>query len=170
MKNTRKIILLSILPLVFGFQGCTINYSFSGASTEGLETLNVQYFPNRAPIIVPTLSQEFTDAMIEKMRSQTNLILVNGPADATFEGEIRDYSTKSVAITGDDRPAKNRLTISVRIKFTNLVDPDLSFDQTFSRYEEYGATDNLPSIQATLIDDITEQIIEDVFNKAFVNW
>ncbi|MFW5710127.1 MAG: LPS assembly lipoprotein LptE, partial [Bacteroidota bacterium] len=104
MKNTRKIILLSILPLVFGFQGCTINYSFSGASTEGLETLNVQYFPNRAPIIVPTLSQEFTDAMIEKMRSQTNLILVNGPADATFEGEIRDYSTKSVAITGDDRP------------------------------------------------------------------
>ena len=163
-----KYLVILVIPVLF--QGCTVNYSFSGASTEGLKTLNIQYFPNRAPIVVPTLSQQFTDALIEKMRSQTSLILVNGSADATFEGEIRNYATRSVAIQGDDRPAKNRLTIEIRVKYTNLADPDLSFDQTFSRYEEYGATENLSAIQGRLIESIIEQIIEDVFNKAFVNW
>ena len=162
---------LFILTITLIFSSCGI-YSFTGASIDytKMKTLSVHYFPNRAEIIVPTLSQQLTDALIDKFRSQTKLRLVNGSADGVIEGEITGYFTLSGAIQGNDKPAKNRLTMTVRVKYTNSAQPEYSFDQQFSRYEEYASSQNITSIESQLILSLLDQLTEDIFNKAFVNW
>lgn len=166
----------SILPVVviasvlITIQGCKIKYSFSGASTTGLSSISVQYFQNRASLVQPGLSQNLTDALIDKCKAQTNLKIVNGLGDANFEGEISDYNTKPLTVSADATAAMNRFTITVKVKYTNSADPDLSFEQSFSRYEDYNSSLDLSAVEAELSDDIIKLIVEDIFNRAFVNW
>jgi len=150
--------------------GCKVSYSFSGASTEGLKSVSVQYFQNRASLVQPGLSQNLTDALIDKCKAQTNLSVVNGLGDVNFEGEISDYYTRPLTVSADATAATNRFTISVKVKFTNAVDPDLSYEQSFSRYEDYDSSLDLSQVEAELSEKIIEMIVEDIFNRAFVNW
>ena len=135
-----------------------------------LKTVSVQYFQNRAPLVQPGLSQYITDALIDKCKGQTNLKFINGIGDVNFEGEISDYNTRPLTVAADARAAMNRFTITVKVKFTNAVDPDLSFEQTFSRYEDYDSNLDLSQVEKELSDKIVEMIVEDIFNQAFVNW
>ncbi len=96
--------------------------------------------------------------------------LIQGTGQVSFSGEIRNYDTKPTAITGAETAARNRLTISVRVVYTNAVEPELDFDTNFSRYEDYDSSSNLADVENELIDLIVEAIVEDIFNKAFVNW
>jgi hypothetical protein len=163
-------LLILIAVLVTFIQSCKVSYSFTGASTQGLSTVSVQYFQNRANLVQPGLSQNLTDALIDKCKSQTDLRITNGLGDANFEGEITDYNTRPYTVSADAEAAVNRFTITVKVKFTNAVDPDLSFEQSFSRYEDYDSSLDLSQVEDELSAKITEMIIEDIFNRAFVNW
>ncbi len=162
--------LIIVAVLILTVNACKVTYSFSGASTEGLESVSIQYFQNRASLVQPGLSQSLTDALIDKCKSQTNLTVINGLGDANFEGEISDYNTKPLTVSADATAAMNRFTISVKVKFTNSMDPDLSYEQTFSRYEDYDSSLDLSNVEADLSTKIIEMIVEDIFNRAFVNW
>jgi len=156
------------LPL---YQGCKVSYSFSGVTiAPEIKTCSVQNFPNRAPLVQAQLSQKFTDALKDKIQAQTSLSLINGFGDVDFSGEIRNYETRPTAITKDETAALNRLTISVRVKFTNTHDPEQDFDTSFSRYEDYDSSKDLSQVEDELINLILEVLIEDIFNRAFVNW
>lgn len=159
----QTILLLLMLP------GCGI-YSFSGASTTGLSTVSIQYFQNRASLVQPGLSQYITDELTDKCKAQTNLAIVNGLGDANFEGEIIDYNTRPHTVSADANAAVNRFTIGVRVKFTNVADPEKSFEQTFSRYEDYSSLSDLSEVESQLSERIVEMLVEDIFNAAFVNW
>jgi len=163
--------MLRVLPvMLLALQGCGI-YSFSGASISPLiKTFSTQYFQNRASLVQPGLSQYLTDALIDKCKSQTNLEYINGTGDVNFEGEITDYNTRPLTVSADANAAVNRFTISVRVKYTNTVDPDLSYEQVFSRYEDYDSALDLSQVEKELSDKIVEMIVEDIFNRAFVNW
>jgi len=87
-----------------------------------------------------------------------------------FEGEITDYNTKPLTVAADAQAATNRFTITVKVKFTNSVEPDLSYEQTFSRYEDYPSEKDLSTVEKSLSDKIIELLIEDIFNRAFANW
>ena len=151
--------------------GCKVSYSFSGASiSPSIKTLSVQYFQNRAALVQPGLDQKFTDALSDKCKSQTNLEIVSNLGDVSFEGEISEYKTMPLTVAADAYAAMNRFTVTVRVKYTNSVDTDLSFDQTFSRYEDYDSSLNLSDVEQDLVEKIVEMIVEDIFNKAFVNW
>jgi hypothetical protein len=164
--------LLFILILIVAFfYGCRVTYSFSGASISALtKTFSVQYFQNRAPLVQVGLSQYITDALIDKCKSQTKLKYVNSIGDVNFEGEISDYNTRPMTVAADAQAATNRFTITVKVKFTNAIDPDLSFEQTFSRYEDYSSNLDLSAVEKELSDKIVEMLVEDIFNQAFVNW
>jgi len=165
-----NMMIISVFAWVIMLYGCSIKYSFTGASTEGLSTVSVQYIQNRASLVQPQLSQFITDALIDKCKAQTSLGITTGIGDVNFEGEITDYNTRPLTVAADAQAATNRFTISVRVKFTNAVAPDLSFDQTFSRYEDYNSNLDLAQVEKELSDKIVELLIEDIFNKAFVNW
>jgi len=162
--------LLFVLVGAAAFYGCTVSYKFTGASTAGLKTFSVVYFQNRAPLVQPGLSQNLTDALIDKCKAQTNLKYTTSLGDASFEGEISDYNTRPLTVAADAQAATNRFTISVKVKFTNAVNPDNSFEQTFSRYEDYSSNLDLSAVEKELSDKIIEMLVEDIFNQAFVNW
>ncbi len=159
------------IALLITISSCKVTYSFSGVniSSEVL-TYSVDYFPNRAAIVQAQMSQLFTDALMDKIQSNTSLDLSTGGGDVQFSGEINRYETRPTAITGQEKAARNRLTIAVRVKYTNLVEPELDYDTSFSRYEDYDASKNLTDVENELIDLIVEDLIEDIFNKAFVSW
>ena len=103
-------------------------------------------------------------------RTQTNLNFVSDVGDVDFQGEITDYDTRPLTVSGDALAAMNRFTITVKVKFTNAIEPDLSYEQNFSRYEDYAGDKELSSVEDDLVEKIVEQLIDDIFNKAFVNW
>lgn len=153
------------------FTGCKVSYSFSGASiSPSVKTFGVQYFQNRAPLVQPGLAQYITDELIDKCKSQTNLKFVNNVADVNFEGEITDYTTRPLTVAADAMAAMNRFTITVKVKYTNSVEPELSFEKSFSRYYDYDSNLDLSQVEKEYSAKITEMIIEDIFNEAFVNW
>ena len=164
--------LLSVLFItVCIHQSCKVSYSFTGVSINPqIKTVSIQYFDNRAPIVQPQLSQIFTDALRDKVQGQTNLTLVTSYGDVDFSGEIKNYETRPQAITGNEKAALNRLTVTVRVKFNNEIEPEKSFDTSFSRYEDYDSSKDPSSVEGELINLIVEQLMEDIFNKAFVNW
>lgn len=167
-----NILLMSVLVVIISLlSSCTVSYSFRGATiAPEIQTFSVQYFQNRAPVVQAQLSQIFTDALRDRIEGQTRLELVTGFGDVDFSGEIENYETRPTAITGDEVAALNRLTITVRIKYTNSFNPDESFDTNFSRYEEYPSSQSLADVEEELIESIVDQLINDIFNRAFVNW
>jgi hypothetical protein len=170
----QKIIYIILVSGYIFISGCTVSYKFTGASiSPQVKTVSVQYFQNRASLVQPGLSQRITDALIDKCKAETNLKYVNplsGSGDVSFEGEITDYSTKPLTVGADARAASNRFSISVRVKFTNVIEPDYSYEQTFSRYADYDSNLDLSQVESKLSDDIVKMIVEDIFNQAFVNW
>jgi hypothetical protein len=166
-----KTFAMIMLPLVLVIPSCKVTYSFSGVNiSPEVTSYSVQYFPNRAALVQAQLSQVFTDALIDKIQSNTSLELTTDGGDVEFSGEITNYVTRPTAITGDEVAAMNRLTITVRVKYTNYIEPELDFDTSFSRYEDYSSTQNLSNVESELITLIVENLIEDIFNKAFVSW
>jgi hypothetical protein len=163
------VILLMTTSLIFS--ACSTSYSFTGASiSTDIKTVSIQSFPNRAAIFQPILGQEFTEALKDKFSSQTSLNLTNGSGDLNFEGEIRDYRVEPLAIQQNQTASLNRLTIVVRVKFSNTKNPKLDFDTSFSRFEDYESSKSLDSVEKELIKQIVKQLIDDIFNKAVVNW
>jgi len=166
-----KIIILSFIAVFILLTGCKVSYSFSGASiSPQIKTLSVQNFLNRAALVQPGLDQRITDELIDKCKAQTSLEVVSNLGDVNFEGEITEYKTNPLTVAADAYAAMNRFSITVRVKFTNSVDTDLSFDQSFTRYEDYDSNLDLSAVEQDLVEKIVELIIEDIFNKAFVNW
>jgi hypothetical protein len=142
----------------------------SGANTGTLKTVSVDYFANRAALAPPTLSQYFTEEMKDLCERQTNLNLVSGTGDAHFEGEITAYSTRPMAISGGDQVELTRFTIGIRVRYTNIMDDEWSFENTFSQYRDYESKLSFEAVRAELTEEIIEEIAEDIFNRAFVNW
>jgi hypothetical protein len=164
--NLSLVILVCILILT----GCGI-YSFSGASiSDEVKTFSVQYFQNRASLVQVGLSQAFTNELIDKCKSQTNMKYVTGTGDVNFEGEITDYNTRPYTVAADAQAASNRFTITVKVKFTNSIQPEYNYEQSFSRYQDYNSSVDLSSVEKELSEKIVLEIIEDIFNQAFVNW
>ncbi|NOZ48322.1 MAG: LptE family protein [Chlorobi bacterium] len=166
-----KKLLFIIIIIGFWSTSCKINYSFTGASiSPEVKTVSVQYFPNMARLVNPNLSQVFTESLKELFLSQTNLNLVNNVGDLNFEGEITYYDTKPIAIQGNETAALNRLTIKIKVRFSNALDPEKDFATTFSRYADYESSKNLNDVEEDLVLEIIEQINDDIFNKSVANW
>lgn len=151
--------------------GCTGGYSFTGASIPpGAKTISVATFPNYASTVNPQLSQKLTDELMQMFSSQTSLNVTNAEGDLQVSGEITGYDTRASALSSSDEVSMNRLTVTIRVKFINSIDPEADFEQTFSRYRDYAATQDFSAVENSLVSEIVTELCEDIFNKAVVNW
>ena len=165
-----KYFVLMLLLLTVNLSSCGV-YSFTGASiSPDVKTVSIAYFQNRASTIQPSLSQLFTEKMKDKFVSQTTLTLTNTPGDLQFDGSITDYFTQPMAIQGNEQAALNRLTINVKVKFVNTKDEKQSFETSFSRFADYDSRQNLALVENDLMNEICNQLVDDIFNKAVINW
>lgn len=165
----KKLAFLASLALLFS--GCTLSYSFTGASIPPeARTISISHFPNEAQLVNPTLSSTFTDALRDRFATQTRLDLVGSNGDLVIDGRITGYTIQPTAIQSNDVAAQNRLTITVKVTFTNKFDENQNFEESFSRFEDYASSSDLNAVQESLVATITEALVDDIFNKAVVNW
>lgn len=163
-----KLKYLIILPILFA-SSCGI-YSFSGVNLEGAKTISFGYFDNAAPIVNPNLSQSFYDEMTKRFVNQTSLNYIPRNGDIYFEGKIIDYSVKPIDLKAGDVAAYNRLTITVKITYKNFKNPKTNFEKNFSWYADYESSSLLSDVEDQLVSEITQKIVDDIFNASVVNW
>jgi hypothetical protein len=150
--------------------GCGV-YSFTGASiSPDVKTISILQFQNNAPLVQPTLGQSLTLALRDKFASQTNLSIVKSNGDLNIEGEITNYVVQAVSVQANQQAALNRLSITIKVKFTNKKNDKQDFESIFSRYKDYNSQLDLSTVEKGLIDEINKELVEDIFNKAVVNW
>ncbi len=163
------LILTICCVLLLPVAGCRV-YSFSGASIEG-KNINIHQLENRARNIVPSLSPTLTQKISRRILSQTGLKpTTSDDADYDITGKITTYEVTVTAAQSVQVATKNRLTIAVEITFRNKLNEKADFTQTFTRFSDFNASQILQSVEAALIEDIGNQLADDIFNKAFVNW
>ena len=171
MQQNKIAIGFLVIACILLSTACKVGYSFTGASlSPDVKTISVQNFPNYAPIVQPTLSRSFTERLKDKFVSQTSLTLVNKDGDLNFEGSVIGYATSSIGIQANEIAAQNRLTITLSVKFTNKKDEKQNFEQQFSKFANYNSSLTLSSVEADLIKQINEQLVDEIFIKAASNW
>ena len=167
----KRILLSLIVAFTLFATACTVKYSLSGASIPpDAKTFSVAYFPNNAPMVAPILSATLTDELTQRFASRTSLVQVEEGGDFAFEGEIVGYSSTTSSVSSGDYALQNRLTISVKVKFTNAIDDKMSFNKNFSAYADYDSTKLLTEVESELIPQIVEQLVTDIFQAAASNW
>ena len=133
--------------------GVAIKYSLSGASIPpDAKTFSVAYFPNNATMVAPILSSTLTDALVDMFTRRTRLMQVEEGGDFAFEGEIVNYTSTTASVSSDDYALLNRLTITVKVRFTNALDEKMSFNRTFQAYEDYDSTKLLTEVEGEIIN------------------
>lgn len=162
--------MLLVLILTCALVGCKV-YSFTGASIEpGTKTVRVVQIENSAALVVPSLSQKMTLQLKNKFLNSTSLEQTTTDPDLDFSGEITNYTVTPMSAQAGETAALNRLTITVNINHINKINPDKSWETSFSKFSDFDANVDLSTVQEKLMDDITEQLAEAIFNKAVVNW
>ena len=177
MKRYR--IVVALLIAVMGlFPSCSV--SLSGASIPGeMKNIYVGYFENTAPLVVSNLSQAFTEALKNRIRSQTRLVLTQNPevgaaaTGASLTGAITSYTLAPVSVqatNNNQAPIANatRLSITVNVKYANAFEKKYNYEQSFTRFVDFSG--DLAAQEQTLIQRINQQLTEDIFNRAFANW
>ena len=166
----RKLLAILAVLLLSGC-GVAIKYSLSGASIPpDAKTFSVAYFPNNATMVSPILSSTLTEALVDMFSRRTRLQQVEEGGDIAFEGEITNYTSVTASVSSDDYAVLNRLTITVSVRFTNAIDETKSWSKSFSAYEDYDSTQLLTEVEGTLIPDIVDKLVTDIFMASASDW
>lgn len=162
-------LLVLILPVILLCSGCGV-YSFTGASIEG-KTINIHTFDNRARNVVPSLSPNLTSKIRSRILTQTGLTPVtSNEPDYDITGTITGYEVTVSGVANTQTATQNRLTITLSIVFKNKLNPKADFTQAFTRFADFPASQTVQAVEASLMETIGNQLADDIFNKAFVNW
>lgn len=164
-------VVVALAITVLLVQSCGI-YSFTGTSIQPeVKTISIPFFEYKALKVNPSLSNQLTEALQEKFRRFTRLELVDEEGDLEVVGTVVGYDVRATAITASEQAAQNRLTVSVKVSFTNRKFPEESFpEKSFSAYSDFDATQTLDAVESTLCDEIVEKLCEDIFNGTVANW
>src|ERR1051325_194548 len=169
--NRRPVTMALALLFTILLPSCHISYGFStGKPQDGAKTVSVQFFQVNATLAKPTAGQTFTEALKDVMQSQGKMELVTKGGDYDFSGAIVGYAVTPVSLQAGDQAAANRLTMTVSVKFTNLKDEKKNFEKNFSRFFDFKSNQSLSSVEDELINDITKQLVQDIYNKALGSW
>lgn len=161
----------SLIIAVFLVQSCGI-YSFTGTSIQpDVKTVTIPYFEYKALKVNPMLSAQLTEALQEKFIRLTKLELVDDEGDLEVVGAVTGYDVRATAINASEQAAQNRLTVSVKVSFTNRKYPEESFpEKSFSAFADFDAMQQLDAVESTLCEEIVEKLCEDIFNGTVANW
>lgn len=167
---TKKLSILLLLALIFN--GCIISYKFNGASIDYSKTKSIAIadFPNVAALVYPPLSSSLSDGIRDIFQRQTRLQVTRRGGDLELEGEITDYQLTPMAVSADSYSAETKLTIRVRVRFTNNVNPEESFEKTYTAYQTFDASQMLNDVQEELCNTMITEIADQIYNDTVAKW
>ena len=162
--------ILSVLALLLS--SCAVSYKFNGASIDysKTRTIKISDFPNHATLVYPPLSANLTDGIKDLFQRQTRLQITSETADLELEGEITDYRITPMAISADSYSAETKLTITVRVRFTNNTDESANFEKTYSAFQTFDSSQMLTDVEAELSNVIITEISESIYNDTVAKW
>ena len=169
MKGRISIVLIGIAVML---QGCAISYKFNGASIDYQTTksISIADFPNQAALVYPPLSSNLTEALRDIYSRQTRLEVTRKGGDLELEGEITGYQLTAMAISADSYAAETKLTITVRVRFTNNNAPEDDFEKTYSAYQTFDSNKLLTDVQDELCAVMVQEIAESIYNDTVARW
>lgn len=163
---------LLLAVLIFTFSSCTISYKFNGASIDYTKTrsISIADFPNTAELVHPPLSQEFSEKLRDVYTKQTRLQVLKKGGDMHLEGEITGYALTPMAISADTYASETKLTITIKVRFTNNKNPTEDFEKTYSAYQTFDSNLMLNDVQDELLKTMIDEITDNIYNDTVARW
>ena len=151
---------------------CTVSYKFNGASIDysKIKSISISDFPNMAELVYPPLSQEFSEALRDIYTHHTQLKVLQQGGDLHLEGEIVDYQLTPMSISADTYAAETKLTISIKVRYTNSKNPSDDFEKTYSAYQTFDSSKMLTDVEEELVKEIITEITENIYNDTVAKW
>lgn len=170
--NLRFIAVSMALVMAFVINSCRISVKMNGSALDYniYKTIHVSEFPIRAALVYPPLQQMFENQLLDYIDKNTRLQTTDANADLEMEGEITGYSLSPQAVAEDGYASQTRLTITVRVKYTNNKEDNKDVDQTFSAYRDFDSSLMLTDVQDGLCDEISKELVELIFNATLGDW
>jgi len=170
LKHTSIILVAILISLVL--DGCAISYKFNGASIDyaTTKTISIADFPNMAPMVYSPLSQQLSEEIRDLFARQTRLEILRKGGQLELEGEITGYSIAAMSISSDSYAAETKLTITVKVRFTNNIEPSESFEKTYTAYQTFDSNKLLTDVQDELCSIMVTEIAESIYNDTVAKW
>lgn len=170
MGYRHKHILLLVFLLVL--QACSVSYKFNGASInyQTTKSISIADFPNNAALVYPQLSNMLSETIRDQYVRQTRLQVLTKGGNLELEGEIVGYELTPMAISADSYASETKLTLTVKVSFTNNVAPEESFERTYSAFQVFDATKLLTDVQEELCNTMVAEIAENIYNDTVARW
>ena len=161
-----------LVALTIAMNGCSISYKFNGASIDYSKTrsISVADFPNNAALVYAPLSNNLSNAIRDIYQRQTRLEVLRRGGNLELEGEITGYTLTPMAVSADSYAAETKLTLTVRVRFTNNVAPEESFEKTYSAYQTFDSSRMLNDVQDELCNTMITEIAESIYNDTVAKW
>ncbi len=172
MRAFRTILLVILVSM--SIKSCGV-YNFTGGDVGTAKTFQVNYFQNYATqspgsIFEPGMDRDFTLALQDRILNQTSLDLIGSSGDLLYEGEIVEYRISPMSATAQQTAAQNRLSVAVKVRFTNNTKEDSDWEQRFSFFFDYDASSQLSAVKSEAHELIFERITQDIFNASLADW
>ena len=166
------IIWLTLVATVVTLSSCMISYRFNGASIDYSKTrsISIADFPNNAAMVNPNLSNNLSEGIRDIYSRQTRLQILRRGGDMELEGEIVDYALTPMAISADNLSAETKLTITIKVRFTNNKAPEESFEKTYSAYQTFDSSRLLTDVQDELCATMITELAENIYNDTVAKW
>lgn len=170
-KSIKNIQLLLVILLAFTVSSCGFyRLNQGGNFPPEITSVNVDFFENKAPVVAPTLSPTITEKLREKFLSESKLAVTDQNATMNLSGFITGYVVEPVASEDNSTATLNRLRITVHAKVSSAVAKDFNFEQDFTKFLEFDAAKTLTEVEIDLIDEITDMLVQEIFNKIAMDW
>ena len=167
-----SIIRYPLIAALLLLSSCTISYKFNGASIDyaKIKTITVSDFTNNAALVYAPLAVNLTDGIKDLYQRQTRLEQVRRGGNLELEGEITGYALTPMAVSADSYASETKLTITVKIRFTNNIAPEESFEKTYSAYQTFDASQMLTDVQDELCNTMIAEIADQIYNDTVAKW
>lgn len=165
--------LIALLSIVLISTACKVSYRFDGAQIDYkvIKTISIQDFTNQAALVYAPLTQVFNERMQDVFIQNTKLVVSDDNPDLEIEGEIVRYDLTPQSVKEDAYESETRLTLAVKFRFRNNKDHKQDKqDETISAYRDYPASRMLNDVQDELIEELTKEIVDQIFNSTLSNW
>ncbi len=173
-----KIILskLTLLLVIFfvgiSMTSCLISYKFNGSSIDYTKTrtISISDFPNTAELVYPPLSQQFSENLRDIYIRQTRLQQIKKGGDLHIEGEIVGYQLTPMAISADSYSSQTKLTMTIKVRFSNNKNPQDDFEKTYSTFQNFDSSKMLTDVQDELSKTMISEIVDNIYNDTVAKW
>ncbi len=174
MKNCHSKLscVFTIFMVIFSFYSCKISYKFNGSSIDynKTKTISISDFPNTAELVYPPLSQEFSESLRDSYTKQTRLQQLKKGGDLHLEGEIIGYQLTPMAISADSYSSQTKLTLTVKVRFSNNKNPADDFEKSYSAFQTFDSSKMLTDVQGEIIKVMISEIIDNIYNDTVAKW